>query len=232
MKTKSFYVLFLLQLFVLSSAAQELKKITLQDNGDFTSFTFYLGESVILQLSKDGQIIKWGVDLYESAGRNDNFYGKLEEYTGKSGFFTDLDDSSYRGKLKFIGRHYITWYASYESKSLQGKLKSIGNVPITYYESYEDEAYRGYVRSIGSQTITWHRSFDHETLRGKLKSVASTQLRYYGPVDDKAFRGKIKSIGNSNYTYYSSLDRQGFGGSLKSGQMAVFEGGIKYSLRW
>lgn len=232
MKTRLFQLLFLTQLFIVSSHAQELKKITLQDNGDFGSFTFYLGESVILQLSKDGQIIKWGVDVYESTGRNDNFSGKLEPYTGKTGVFTELDDSSYQGKLKFIGRHYITWYASYESKFLQGKLKSIGNVQITYYESYEDEAYRGLVKSIGSQTIMWHRSFDHETLRGKLKSVASTQLRYYGAMDDKAFRGKIKSIGNSNFVYYSSLERQGYAGSLKSGQPTVFESGIKYTLGW
>lgn len=228
---KVFQLLILTQILLSGSTAQGLKKITLQGNGNFGTFTFYLGESVVLELSQSGQIMRWGVDIYESAGRNDNFSDKLEPYTGKTGNFTELDDSSYRGKIKFIGRHYITYYASYESKFLQGKVKSIGNFVITYYESYEDEAYRGYVKSIGSHAITWHRSFDGEMLRGKLKSVASTQLRYYGPVDDKAFRGKIKSIGNSNYTYYSSLDRQGYGGSLKSGQSAIFESGIKYLVR-
>ena len=231
MRMKILFNLLFLQFLILTLQGQGLRKVTLKDDGQFGAFVFYLGESVIMQVSKDGQVLKWGVDLYESAGRNDNFYDKLEIYTGKTGYFTLLDDSSFSGKLKFIGRIYITWYASYESKFLQGKIKSIGNIPITYYESYEDEAFRGNIRSIGSQAIGWNRSFDNETLRGKLNSVASTQLRYYGPVDDKAFRGKIRSIGNTSFTYYSSFDRQGFGGSLKSGNNVIFENGVKYEIR-
>ncbi len=232
MKSKYFFLLFIGQLLTLVSLGQELRKITLKNDGQFEGFTFYLGEAVILEVSKQGQINKWGVDLYENAGRNDNFYERMEPYTGKTGYYTALDDSAFRGKLKFIGRIYITWYASYESATLQGKIKSIGNIPVTYYESYEDEAFRGFIKTIGAQTITWNRSFENEILRGKLKSVASTQLRYYGPVDDKAFRGKIKSIGNANYTYFSSFDRPGYAGSRKTGEQVVTEYGIKYFIKW
>lgn len=232
MKRKSIYLLLLTQIFWLATTAQGLKKVTLKEDGQFGSFIFYLGESVIMQVSKDGQIAKWGVDIYESTGRNDNFQDKLEMYTGKTGYFTDLDDSSFRGKLKFIGRIYITWYASYESKFLQGKIKSIGNVPITYYDSFEDEAYRGSIKSIGTHNISWYRTIENEMFRGKLKSIASTQIRYYRSMDDKAFRGKIRSIGNAEYTYYSSFDRQGYNGSRKTGNQVVFENGIKFEIRY
>jgi hypothetical protein len=212
--------------------AQELRKVTLTNDGQFDAFTFYLGEAVVLQVSKDGQINKWGVDVYESLGRNDNFQDRLDPYTGKTGNYTIIDDSAYRDKLKFIGRVYITWYASYENEFLRGKIKSIGNIPITYYEQYEDEAFRGNIKTIGSQTITWYRSFENELLKGKLKSVGYTQLKYYGPVDDKAFRGKIKSIGNTSYTYYSSFDRQGYAGGRKTGEQTVAESGVKFQIKW
>ena len=46
-----------------------------------------------------------GVDIYK--GRDDNYNDRMEEFTGKTGYFSPTDDSAFRGKLKFIGRTYL-----------------------------------------------------------------------------------------------------------------------------
>jgi len=221
---------FIFTFFLLSASAQKLTKISLQSDGQFDRVTFDLGESVVIQLSKDGHIVKWGVDIY--AGRDDNFRDRLDEYTGKTGYFSSTDDSSFRDKIKFIGRTYFTYYPSYENELLKGKLKSIGNIMIDYYLAYDNEAYRGNIKNAGPLLFTWYSSFDNESTRGKLKSMGTTALGYYTSFDDKAFRGKIKSIGRSSYSYYSSFDRPEYRGSLKTGAQTINESGVKYYTRW
>ncbi len=215
---------------LLPAMAQKLVKVSLQNDGHFDRLSFDLGESVLLHISKDGQIIKWGVDRY--TGRDDNYLDLLDEYTGKTGYFAPTDDSAFRGKLKFIGRTYFTYYASYENAQLQGKLKSIGNINIDYYMPYENEAYRGYIKNLGQQLLTWYSSFDNEGLRGKLKSIGNTPLNYYSSFEDKLLRGRIKSIDRSTYTYYSSFDKPEYRGSLKTGAQTVIINGIKFFIRW
>jgi hypothetical protein len=226
---KIFFSCFLLCILQ-SVHAQKLLKVSLQNDGNFDRFSFDLGESVLLHVSKDGRIVKWGVDLY--AGRDDNYADRLEEYTGKTGYFAATDDSAFRGKIKFIGRTYFTYYASYEHEQLQGKLKSIGNINIDYYMPYENEAYRGNIKNLGQQLLTWYSSFDNEAMRGKLKSIGNTPLNYYSSFEDRLLRGRIKSIDRSTYTYYSSFDKPEYRGSLKTGAQTVIVNGIKFFIRW
>ena len=226
---KAFLFLFLIALFS-SAFAQRIVKVSILNDGQFDRVSFDLGESVLLHLSKDGQITKWGVDVY--AGRDDNYNDRLDEYTGKTGYFAATDDSAYRGKIKFIGRTYLSYYASYENVLLQGKLKSIGNITIDYYQPYENEAFRGLIKNVGQQLFTWYGSFDNEALRGKLKSMGNTSLNYYTSFDDKLIRGRIKSVGPSTYTYYSSFDKPEYRGSLKTGAQTVIVNGIKFFIRW
>ncbi len=226
---KLFFACFLIS-FLQSLNAQKLLKVSLQNDGHFDRFSFDLGESVLLHVSKDGHIIKWGVDVY--AGRDDNYADRLEEYTGKTGNFAPSDDSAFRGKLKFIGRTYFTYYASYENEQLKGKLKSIGNIIIDYYMPYENEAYRGSIKNLGQQLVTWYSSFDNEGMRGKLKSIGNTPLNYYSSFEDRLLRGRIKSIDRSTYTYYSSFDKPEYRGSLKTGSQTVIVNGIKFFIRW
>lgn len=210
--------------------AQKITKITLLSNGQFERVSFDVGESVIIHLSKDGQVIKWGVDIYGS--RDDNYKDRLEDYTGKTGYYGPSVDSAFRGKLQFIGRTYITYYPSYENVLLQGKIKSIGNIAIDYYLAYENEAYRGFIKNVGSSLFTWYSSFDNDGLRGKLKSTGPTVLTYYSSFDDIAFRGKVKSIDRTTFSYYSSFDRPEFRGGIKTGTQAVVTSGIKFVIRW
>ena len=216
--------------FLLPCPAQTIVKISLLNTGQFDRVSFDLGESVIMHLSKNGEIIKWGVDIY--GNRNDNYKDRLEEYTGKTGYFGLAVDSAFRGKIQFIGRTYFTYYPSYENVLLQGKIKSIGNIPVDYYLAYENEAYRGFIKNVGSSLFTWFSSFDNKGLTGKLKSMGPTVLTYYTSFDDVAFRGKIKSIDRTTFSYYSSFDRPGYSGGLKTGTQAVVANGVKYYTRW
>jgi hypothetical protein len=217
-------------LFLQCAYAQKLVKVSLQNDGHFDRASFDLGESVLLHVSRDGQIVKWGVDVY--AGRDDNFNDRLDEYTGKTGYFASTDDSAFRGKIKFIGRTYFTYYSSYENEAWKGKIKSIGNINIDYYQPYENEAYRGYLKNVGPLLFSWYSSFDNEAIRGKLKSIGNTPFTYYNSFDDKLTRGKIKSIDRASYTYYSSFDKPEYRGSLKTGAQTVIVNGIKYVIRW
>jgi hypothetical protein len=227
---KTIYTICLLLCLVQASTAQKIVKVSIQNDGHFDRVSFDLGESVLLHVSKDGQIVKWGVDVY--TGRDDNYMDRLDEYTGKTGYFAATDDSAFRGKIRFIGRTYFTYYASYENELLKGKLKSIGNINIDYYLPYENEAFRGLLKNVGQQLFTWYSSFDNEGLRGKLKSIGNTSLNYYSSFDDRLIRGRIKSIDRASFTYYSSFDKPEYRGSLKTGSQTTIVNGIKFFIRW
>lgn len=227
---KKIFLVFVMGWILQPAFAQKLLKISLLNDGQFDRVSFDLGESVLLHLSKDGQIMRWGVDVY--AGRDDNYNDRLDEYTGKTGYFAPTEDSAFRGKIKFIGRTYFTYYASYENELLKGKVKTIGNIPLKYYQDFENETYRGSLKNVGHLLFTWYGSFDNESLKGKLKSVGNTPLTYYSSYDDVLIRGKIKSIDRATYTYYTSFEKPEYRGSIKTGSQTVVVNGIKYVIRW
>ena len=210
--------------------AQQLAKISILNDGNFDRLSFDLGESVLLHVSNEGEIIKWGVDIY--AGRDDNYSDRLDEYTGKTGYYGPTDDSAFRGKIKFIGRTYFTYYASYEHEILKGRLKAIGNMNIKYYLDFEDAEYRFLIKNVGRYLFTWYGSFDNEGYRGKLKSVGNAALTYYSSFEDPLIRGRIKSVDRYIYTYYNSFDKPELRGSIKVGAQTILVGGIKFHIRW
>jgi hypothetical protein len=166
--------------------AQKLGRISLLNDGSIDRFTMEMGEDVIMHISKEGQLLKWGIDPY--VGREDNYQDRIDAYTGKSGVYADTEDPAVVGKLKFIGKNYITYYTSYEDAFLQGKIKSIGNLQFSYYLDYENEAFRGRLKSIGQNNISWYGSMENEHVKGKLKSVGATALTYYGNTADAIIR--------------------------------------------
>lgn len=210
--------------------AQKLGRISLLNDGNVDRFTIELGEDVIIHLSKEGQIGKWGVDPY--VGRDDNYMDRIDAYTGKTGVFGETEDAAVRGKLKFVGRNYITYFTSYENTFLQGKIKSIGSLQFNYYMDYENEAFRGLIKSIGQTNIGWYGAMENEHFKGKLKAVGYTPLTYYGSTDDQITRGRIRSIGSTQYTYYTSFDQKDFRGSVKSGPRSVVASGIRFYIRY
>lgn len=225
-------IIFAIALLISSQfiTAQKLGRISLLNDGQFDRFSMEMGEDVVMHISKEGQVGRWGVDPY--IGRDDNYQDRIDAYTGKTGVYGETEDVAIRGKLKFIGRNYITYYTSYENAFLQGKIKSIGNLQFTYYMDYENEAFRGLVKSIGSTNISWYGAMDNEHFKGKLKMVGYTPLTYYGSTDDVLIRGRIKSIGTTQYTYYTSFDQKDFRGSVKSGPRSLFLSGIRFSIRY
>jgi hypothetical protein len=207
--------------------SQSISQITITGNGQVDIIAFGLDENVQVYITKDGNISKWGFDRF--IGYQENYRGDLDPYVGRVEYYTQNDDESVRGKVKYIGRTLLTYFTSYERESLKGKLKSIGTLNIDYYLPVEDKAMAGNLKAIGQKSITWYASYENETLRGKLKTVGPTTLTYYGPFEDRAFKGKIKSIDRFNITYYSSVEQ--FSGSIKNGQHILNANGIKYYLR-
>lgn len=224
---KQFFILSLF--FVCGSVvmAQRIAKVNITNSGTTESFTIGLDENVIINVSPDGNLINYGVDYFSEKVVN---YSRLEKYNGRIEMFTTTDDKSYQGKLKYIGRTGVTYYASYEDELLRGKIKSIGSLVFTYYQPFEDALLKGKIKSIGVNQIGFYNSFDNDALRGKLRAVGSTSLNYYTSFDNEAFRGKIKNIGSVNFTYYPSYDRQ-FAGAMKTGNQTQNIGGITFLIR-
>lgn len=214
--------------FCLSTGfSQTISKITLTGSGQVDAFVFGLDENVQVYISKTGTITKWGFDRY--IGYQENYNDDLQPYVGRTELYTQNDDEALRGKIKYIGRTLVTYYASYENEELRGKLKSIGSINLDYYQSFEDAAYRGNIKMLGNQPVTWYASYENVDVKGKLKNIGPTSFTFYGSFEDKAFRGKIKSIDRYNFTYYSSFEQ--YSGSLKNGASIINANGIKYYLR-
>lgn len=207
--------------------AQNISRINISNTGQVEYFAIGLDQNVQLYLSKDGNIIKWGFDRY--IGYGENYNGDLDPYAGRVEYYTQNDDESLRGKVKYIGRTLLTYYPSYENESLKGKLKAIGSLTLEYYLPHEDAAYSNSLKSIGRHTISWYASYENKDLRGKLKTVGSTLVTYYGSFEDKAFAGKIKSIDRFSYTYFSSFEQ--YSGSMKTGNGTSIVNGIKFQIR-
>ncbi len=215
--------------FSLLVKAQTISKVVVGNTGAFEKVTFDVGEYVMLNLSKEGSIISWGIDHY--LGQMENYQDKLDPYNGRVEYYGPNDNEAFRGKIKYMGRTYITYYASYDYEILRGKVKSIGNITLDYNQSFEDEAFRGNLKNIGQSAVTWYPSSENAALAGKLKSIGNTTLTYYPSFEDKAFRGKIKSIDRTSFTYYSSLERIEYRGAMKTGSTIIFANGIKYYVK-
>lgn len=212
-----------------TASAQTLSRVSLSETGSFLGVALDLDENVLLNISVDGTIGEWGVDLYK--GRNQLYMNKIEPYTGRKEYYKENDNEAYRGKIKFIGKNLITYYASYDDETLVGKVKSIGRVNFDYYPKYENEAFVGRLKSVGSTNITYFPSFGTDPNTGKLKGVGSAALAYYGQFDDKAYKGKIKTIGSASFVYYASSERAELRGRLKAGSSIQAVNGIKFYVK-
>lgn len=211
------------------TSAQRLSRIIFTNTGQLEAIEYELPENVILKLSKDGNIMSWGVNRY--AGRDDIIREQLDPYVGRVEYYTDNVNEAFRGKIRSIGQVTITYYASYDNPAFAGKIQSIGRNNVDYYTLQENEAYRGNIKSIGSDRFDWYSTFDLDDLKGKLKSVANNAITYYSSMDDKYIRGKVKSIGGLTYTYYTSFDRQELRGYMKSGQAIRTINGLKFMVK-
>ena len=214
--------------FIATVGAQNISRITIA--GGNIAFVIGLDENVSLYLNKDGTISKWGFDKYAAAGV-ENYRDAVDPYQGRTEYYTAMDDTAYRGKIKYIGKYKFTWYASYDIASMRGKVKSIGSIVFDYYQAYENEAFRGNIKTFGQKELAWYSSFDNNALKGKIKSFGPTSFTWYTSVGDDILRGKIKTIGNASFTWYSSFDLREYRGAMKTGLATQYVDGIKYVIR-
>jgi hypothetical protein len=227
MKKLSFVVSF--TLLLTSSFAQRLAQITLANSGNSDLISFLVDETVIVNMTKDGKVIDWGIE--NNTVRAINYPGRLDKYMGREEYYAATENEAYRGKVKYIGRTAFTYYTSDENEMLKGKVKTMGTNVFDYYTSYDDQAFKGNLKNAGPLTFTYFNSFDNDAYKGKIKTVGATTFTYYGSFDDKAFKGKIKSIDRALFTYYSSYDRVEFHGIMKTGSPIVYLDGVKYFIR-
>jgi hypothetical protein len=211
------------------SFGQRLSQITLTNSGTSDILSFTTEDAVIINISKDGKVLDWGIEY--TTGRFNNYPGKLDKYMGRTEYYTENDNEDYRGKIKYIGRTAITYYTSNENQLFKGKIKTIGSTLFDYYNAYDDETFKGRIKSAGTNSFSYYSSFENEAYKGKFKSIGGSPLTYFSSFDDKAYKGKIKSIGSHNFTYYSSFDRQEYRGAIKGFQTQYVINGIKYFLR-
>lgn len=210
-----------------SLQAQRISKVNINGQGNTDLFAITTDDNALLNISPDGKLVSYGVEYFSEKIPN---YSRLEKYNGRTDLYTNTDDKMLVGKLKYIGRTAIIYYASYDVEALRGKIKSIGNLTLNYFMQYDDESLRGKIKSIGTSQISYFTSFDNIALRGKLKTLGSTNLNYFSSFDDKAFAGKIKSIGQINFTYYPSYDKQ-FAGAMKTGSYTQIVAGVNYFIQ-
>lgn len=215
--------------FFLSSFSQRLAQIKLTTDGNSDIISFVTEDAVIVNITRDGKIIDWGVE--NNTGRYYNYPGRLEKFMGRTDFYTANDNEDSRGKVKNIGRTTFTYYAAYENELLKGKIKNMGSIFFDYFNSYDDDAWKGKIKNAGSVSFAYYRSTDNDAYKGKFKNIGSSSLTYFSSFDDKAYRGKIKSIDNRSFSYYSSFDRPEYRGSMKGGnQPNYIINGVKYLL--
>ena len=219
-------------LFCLTAHSQKLARVNINGTGDVETIGFELDESVLLNITKDGSISKFGVDLYKGYNR-DNYNNQLQDYTGRVEYYTANDNEAYKGKVKSIGRYQITYYASFDKEELVGKLKSVGTVNFDYYSNTENDAYRGNLKSAGSTVFTYYSSYENDAYKGKIKSIGSTMITYFSSLEDAGYKGKIKSLGSYSYTYYpGTYFRTELRGRVKSGNSIQMDNGVKYFMKY
>ena len=208
-------------------SAQKISKISINSAGVLQMFTITTDDNAVINLNQNGEVVNYGTEYFSEKIQN---YSRIEKFNGRVDLFSVTDDKALQGKLKYIGRTAITYYASSDIEALRGKIKTVGNLPLDYYMQYDDATLKGKIKNIGSTQLQYFTSFDNEALRGKLKNVGTTNLNYYTSFEDKAIKGKIKSIGQTSFTYYTSFEKQ-FAGAMKTGNQTQNIGGINYLIQ-
>jgi hypothetical protein len=211
------------------SFSQNLSRVTITESGNIEKLSFGLRENVLLNISKEGNIIDWGIERYagQTFERNP---GRLDPYQGRVEYYNESENEAFRGKVKSIGGIIITYYASFDMETMAGKVKSVGPNKFEYYQKFENDAYKGNIKTAGTTNFTWYSSYDNAAFSGKPKSIGQSAIGYYTNMDDVAFRGKIKNIGTSNYSYYSSVDQKEFRGRLRNGNNLQVINGVKFQI--
>lgn len=225
---KTFFLIIVVHFLFAQAYGQRLAQITLTNSGSGDIITFLTNDGLFVNVTKDGKIIDWGI---ESTRPGYNYPGRLDQYMGRTEYYTANDNEDFRGKVRYVGITSFTYFSLSDGEPLRGKLKSIGSLYFDYYDAFNDEAIKGKIKNAGSYPFSYYSTFDNELCKGKLKTLASSTLTYYSSFEDPAYKGKIKSIDSKKFIYYSSFDRREYRGVMKDMQMQYIINGIRYLLR-
>lgn len=216
-------------LVMVAGFAQKISRINISQTGTIQGIYLLLDDNVTVNLSVDGNISAYGVEVYSD---RINSMSRLDPYPGRVENYSQNDNEAFRGKLKYIGRNVITYYGTYDNEAYRGKVKTIGNQTFEYYSNFDDPSVKGKLKNIGPTPFSWYTSFDNEAFKGKVRSIGNTSFAYYASYEDKAYQGKIRTIGNANWTYYASFEKREYAGMVKSGSQFQTINGIKFYIQY
>ena len=118
---KKAYLLFIFMLLSGFVFSQLLSHITLSGGSNLTSFSFTTDQKVIINISPDGKVLEWGIEM--PTWRTGYIPGKLDPYMARVTYYDQQVDSAYIGKVKSIGQVSFTYYPSFD-RQFQGSMKT------------------------------------------------------------------------------------------------------------
>ena len=74
-------------------------------------FTITTDDNAVINLNSNGEVVNYGTEYFSEKIQN---YSRIEKFNGRVDLFSVTDDKAFQGKLKYIGRTAITYYASYD----------------------------------------------------------------------------------------------------------------------
>src|SRR4051812_4707367 len=89
---------------------QTLARVTLSNTSNAYIISFKANDGVIINMTNDGNIIDWGVEVILDR----NYPERLDQYLGKVEYYAATDNiEENRGKVKYVGRTSFTYYTAY-----------------------------------------------------------------------------------------------------------------------
>ena len=107
MKALSTVIIFLI--CITSLSAQKISKISINSAGVLQMFTITTDDNAVINLNSNGEVVNYGTEYFSEKIQN---YSRIEKFNGRVDLFSVTDDKAFQGKLKYIGRTAITYYAS------------------------------------------------------------------------------------------------------------------------
>ena len=134
-------------------------------------FSITTDDNAVINVNPNGEVINYGTEYFSENIQN---FSRIEKFNGRVDLFGSTDDKAFQGKLKYIGRTAITYYASFDLEALRGKIKSIGNLVINYFMDFDDSSIKGKIKNIGQVSFTYYTSFEKQ-FAGAMKTGNQNQ---------------------------------------------------------
>ena len=101
--------------FLTNLSAQRISKITINTEGALQIFSITTDDNAVINVNPNGEVVNYGTEYFSEKIQN---FSRIEMFNGRVDLFGSTDDKAFQGKLKYIGRTAVTYYASYDIEAL------------------------------------------------------------------------------------------------------------------